>query len=204
VGSFCRGSRSKHPSASDAATRAPVKVEPPRKEPKPPQPPAEPLNLERELERRGTNNDRRIDVLLSEMEDLKRSMNDLGRSNSARSESFGGLYAELTILGIDSALAEELVTSASDRDASPAEVRKRVRSMLAERIMIDAPRRADCKIPIGECVCRSHGVGKTTTIAKLAAQASALYNKKVALITYGYAAGWRPRSAFSIRRSAKR
>jgi len=170
-------------SAATAAARAPVKIEPPRKELKPPQPPAEPLNLERELERRGTNNDRRIDALLSEMEELKRSMKDLGRSNSMRNESFGGLYGELTILGIDSGLAEELVSSASDRDASPAEVRRRVRSMLAERILIDAPAELTAKSRMVSVFVGPTGVGKTTTIAKLAGQASALYNKKVALIT---------------------
>ena len=174
---------SKAPSAATAAARAPVKIEPPRKEAKPPQPPAEPLNLERELERRGTPSDRRIDALLSEMEELKRSMKDLGRSNSVRNDSFGGLYGELTILGIDSGLAEELVSSASDRDASPAEVRKRVRSMLAERIMIDAPAELTAKSRLVSVFVGPTGVGKTTTIAKLAAQASALYSKKVALIT---------------------
>jgi flagellar biosynthesis protein FlhF len=167
--------------AATAAARAPVPTEP-KKESKPQQPQAEPLNLKQEIELRGSKPDRRIDVLLSEMEELKRSMKDLGRAKPGKTD-FGGLYAELMILGIDSGLAEELVMAASDRDTSPGEVRKRVRSMLADRIMIDAPAELVAKSRLVSVFVGPTGVGKTTTIAKLAGQAAAVYNKKVALIT---------------------
>jgi flagellar biosynthesis protein FlhF len=168
--------------AATAAVRALVPKEP-RKESKTQQPAAEPLNLEKEIALRGTRPDRRIDVLLSEMEDLKRTMKDLGRTKPAKGDSGGGLYGELMILGIDSGLAEELVMAATDRDASPGEVRRRVRSMLADRIMIDAPAELVAKSRMVSVFVGPTGVGKTTTIAKLAGQAAALHNKKVALIT---------------------
>jgi flagellar biosynthesis protein FlhF len=147
----------------------------------------EPLNLEQDLEndrvRRGSLPDRRIDMLLEEMDDLKRSVRSLGKAIPSKSDPSGGLYGELVSQGIDPETADHLIVTASNGDPSPTESRNRVRRMLADMIVIDPPAELQAKARMISVFVGPTGVGKTTTIAKIAGQAVARYNKKVALIT---------------------
>jgi flagellar biosynthesis protein FlhF len=143
----------------------------------------EPLNLEQDIARRASLPDRRIDMLLCDMDDLKRSVRSLGRAIPSKADPSGGLYGELVSQGIDPELADRLIVSSSEGDPSPSESRNRVRRMLAELIVIDPPAELQAKTRMVSVFVGPTGVGKTTTIAKIAGQAVARHNKKVALIT---------------------
>jgi flagellar biosynthesis protein FlhF len=151
------------------------------------EPKAEPLNLEKDMKRdtarRGSLPDRRIDMLLEEMDDLKRSVRSLGRAIPSKADPSGGLYGELVSQGIDPELADRLIVSASEGDPSPSESRNRVRRMIAEMIVIDPPAELQARARMVSVFVGPTGVGKTTTIAKIAGQAAARFSKKVALIT---------------------
>jgi flagellar biosynthesis protein FlhF len=155
--------------------------------PQKPAPKAEPMNLEEDLvrdkARRSGLPDRRIDQLLEEMDDLKRSVRSLGKAIPSKADPSGGLYGELVSQGIDPETADHLIVSASEGDPSPSEARNRVRRMLADMIVIDPPAELQAKARMVSVFVGPTGVGKTTTIAKIAGQAVARYNKKVALIT---------------------
>jgi flagellar biosynthesis protein FlhF len=150
-------------------------------------PKVEPMNLEEDLAkdkvRHGGLPDRRIDLLLEEMDDLKRSVRSLGKAIPSKADPSGGLYGELVSQGIDAETADHLIVTASDGDPSPSEARNRVRRMLADLIVIDPPAELQAKARMVSVFVGPTGVGKTTTIAKIAGQAVARYNKKVALIT---------------------
>jgi len=150
-------------------------------------PKAEPMNLDRDLERdkarRNSLPDRRIDMLLEEMDDLKRSVRSLGKALPSKADPSGGLYGELVSQGIDPETADHLIVTSSNGDPSPSEARNRVRRMLADMIVIDPPAELQAKARMISVFVGPTGVGKTTTIAKIAGQAVARYNKKVALIT---------------------
>jgi flagellar biosynthesis protein FlhF len=152
-----------------------------------PAPKVEPMNLEEDLARdkarRSSLPDRRIDMLLEEMDDLKRSVRSLGKAIPSKSDPSGGLYGELVSQGIDPETADHLIVTASNGDPSPTESRNRVRRMLADMIVIDPPAELQAKARMISVFVGPTGVGKTTTIAKIAGQAVARYNKKVALIT---------------------
>jgi flagellar biosynthesis protein FlhF len=75
------------------------------------------------------------------------------------------------------------MVSASAENTSPGETRNRVRKMLAEMLVIEAPAELQAKGRIVSVFVGPTGAGKTTTIAKIAGQAVARFNKKVALIT---------------------
>jgi flagellar biosynthesis protein FlhF len=147
----------------------------------------EPMNLEEDLAkdkaRRGGLPDRRIDLLLEEMDDLKRSVRSLGKAIPSKADPGGGLYGELVSQGIDPETADHLIVTASNGDPSPTEARNRVRRILADMIVIDPPAELQAKARMVSVFVGPTGVGKTTTIAKIAGQAVARYNKKVALIT---------------------
>jgi flagellar biosynthesis protein FlhF len=147
----------------------------------------EPMNLEEDVAkdkaRRGGLPDRRIDLLLEEMDDLKRSVRSLGKAIPSKADPGGGLYGELVSQGIDPETADHLIVTASNGDPSPTEARNRVRRMLADMIVIDPPAELQAKARMVSVFVGPTGVGKTTTIAKIAGQAVARYNKKVALIT---------------------
>jgi flagellar biosynthesis protein FlhF len=157
--------------------------------PPPPKPAlkVEPMNLEEDLvrdkARRNSLPDRRIDLLLEEMDELKRSVRSLGKAIPSKSDPSGGLYGELVSQGIDAETADHLIVTASNGDPSPTEARNRVRRMLADMIVIDPPAELQAKARMVSVFVGPTGVGKTTTIAKIAGQAVARYNKKVALIT---------------------
>jgi flagellar biosynthesis protein FlhF len=127
--------------------------------------------------------DRRIDELLEEMGELKRSVRILGKTLPSRTHETGALYGELVSQGIDSDLAEKLVSAASSRNSSADESRDRVRKMIAEMIVVDPPAELDARGRIVSSFVGPTGVGKTTTIAKVAAHAVARMKKKVALIS---------------------
>jgi len=141
------------------------------------------MDLERERSRRNSLPDRRIDMLLEEMDDLKRSVRSLGKALPSKADPSGGLYGELVSQGIDPETADHLIVTTSNGDPSPSEARNRVRRMLAEMIVIDPPAELQAKARMISVFVGPTGVGKTTTIAKIAGQAVARYNKKVALIT---------------------
>jgi flagellar biosynthesis protein FlhF len=147
----------------------------------------EPMNLERDFERdkarRNSLPDRRIDMLLEEMDGLKRSVRSLGKALPSKADPSGGLYGELVSQGIDPETADHLIVTASNGDPSPSEARNRVRRLLAEMIVIDPPAELQAKARMISVFVGPTGVGKTTTIAKIAGQAVTRYNKKVALIT---------------------
>ncbi|HLQ77563.1 MAG TPA: flagellar biosynthesis protein FlhF [Terriglobia bacterium] len=148
-----------------------------------PIPKAEPLNLEVEIARRNASPDRRIDLLLEEMDDLKKSVRSLGRAIPSKSDSESGLYGELVSRGIDADLADRLIAKASETDPSPGEIRNVVRRLLADMLVIEPPAELQAKSRIVSVFVGPTGVGKTTTIAKIAGQAAAKHHKKVALIT---------------------
>jgi flagellar biosynthesis protein FlhF len=128
--------------------------------------------------------DRRIDELLEEMDELKRSVRILGKTLPPKGSEMGGsLYGELVSQGIDSDLADRLVATASRGNPSPTQVRDRVRHLLADMIVIDPPAELMAKGRIVSVFVGPAGAGKTTTIAKIAGHASARLKKKVALIS---------------------
>jgi flagellar biosynthesis protein FlhF len=128
--------------------------------------------------------DRRIDELLEEMDELKKSVRMLGKTLPGKSHEMGGsLYGELVSQGIDSDLADKLVTAASRGNPSPTEARERVLRLMADMIIIDPPAELAAKGRVVSAFVGPTGVGKTTTIAKIAGHASARLKKKVALIS---------------------
>jgi flagellar biosynthesis protein FlhF len=145
---------------------------------------AEPNDMDdRPVTTRRAPNDRRIDLLLEEMDEVKRSLKTLGKSMPARTENGGGLYGELVNQGIESEMAESLIQSASRGNPTPNELRSRVRRLLGDMIVVDPPAELHAKSRIVSVFVGPTGVGKTTTIAKIAGQATTRFKKKVALIT---------------------
>lgn len=171
------------PVASAAAATAPAPARMPK--------PAEPKDMDDTpvTTRRSSVNDRRIDLLLEEMDEVKRSLKTIGKSMPTRpsgpsggAES-GGLYHELVNQGIESDMAESLIGSASRGNPTPGELRSRVRRLLGDMIVVDPPAELHAKGRIVSVFVGPTGVGKTTTIAKIAGQATTRFKKKVALIT---------------------
>ncbi len=147
--------------------------------------PAEPLDMDDApvVTRRGLN-DRRIDLLLEELDEVKRSLKTIGKAMPARSnEEGGGLYNELLNQGIEAEMAESLIQSASRGNPTPGELRSRVRRLLGDMIVVDPPAELHAKGRVVSVFVGPTGVGKTTTIAKIAGQAATRFKKKVALIT---------------------
>jgi flagellar biosynthesis protein FlhF len=170
------------------ATAAAVATAPaPLKMPKP----AEPKDMDDMpvTTRRNPVNDRRIDLLLEEMDEVKRSLKTIGKSMPARPSGpsgdaqGGGVYHELVNQGIDSEMAESLIQSASRGNPSPGELRSRVRRLLGDMIVVDPPAELHAKGRVVSVFVGPTGVGKTTTIAKIAGQATTRFKKNVALIT---------------------
>jgi flagellar biosynthesis protein FlhF len=167
------------PVAAAAVAVAPA----PTKMPKP----AEPMDMDDTpgVTRRLAN-DRRIDLLLEEMDEVKRSLKTIGKSMPARPSreaEGGGLYHELVNQGVDAEMAEGLIQSASRGNPTPGELRSRVRRLLGDMIVVDPPAELHAKGRVVSVFVGPTGVGKTTTIAKIAGQAATRFKKKVALIT---------------------
>jgi flagellar biosynthesis protein FlhF len=126
--------------------------------------------------------DLRMDQLIEEITELKSSFRSLSKSIPAQSH-FGGIFAELVRQGIDHELADHLVTTASRGNPAPSELRGRVRRLLADQLIIAAPAELQAKTAMVSAFVGPTGVGKTTTIAKIAGHAAIRLKKRVALIS---------------------
>lgn len=126
--------------------------------------------------------DARMDELIDEIAELKKSFRTFSKAIPATSEH-GGLFAELLSQGIDADLADHLITTASRGKPAPSELRERVRRLLADQIVIAPPAELHAKARMVSVFVGPTGVGKTTTIAKIAGHAALRMRKKVALIS---------------------
>jgi flagellar biosynthesis protein FlhF len=126
--------------------------------------------------------DQNMDALISEIAELKKSFRSLSKAIPAKSES-GGLFSELVSQGIEHDLADQLISTASYGNPAPTELRTRVRRMIADQLIIAPPAELHAKSQIVSAFVGSTGVGKTTTIAKIAGHAAVRMKKKVALIS---------------------
>ena len=129
------------------------------------------------------HNDNRIEELLDEIGELKRSVRLIGNAMPGHNQETGGIYAELVGQGVDHEIADHLVAAASHGNPAPTEMRDRVRKALGELLIIDAPAEFVGKARTVSVFVGPTGAGKTTTIAKLAAHAKVRYKKRVALIS---------------------
>jgi flagellar biosynthesis protein FlhF len=127
--------------------------------------------------------DQRMDTLIDEISALKKSFRTFSKAMPSKSEPGGGLYAELLGQGIDHDLADHLISTASRGKPAPTEQRERVRRLLADQIVIAPPAELQAKTRMVSAFVGPTGVGKTTTIAKIAGHASIRMKKKVALIS---------------------
>jgi flagellar biosynthesis protein FlhF len=131
-----------------------------------------------------TRPDRRIDDLLQEMDELKRSLRIIGKTIPSKStESGGSIFGELVNHGIDADLADNLLTAASRGNPAPGQMRDRVLRLLADMLVIDPPAELVARSRIVSVFVGPAGAGKTTTIAKIAGHAGARLRKKVALVS---------------------
>jgi flagellar biosynthesis protein FlhF len=126
--------------------------------------------------------DPRMEELIGEIGELKKSMRSLSKAIPAKAES-GGLFAELVTNGIDHDWADHLITTASRGNPAPSELRERVRRLLADQLIIAPPAELRAKTTIVSAFVGPTGVGKTTTIAKIAGHAAIRMKKKVAMIS---------------------
>jgi len=132
--------------------------------------------------------DTRMEELIGEIADLKKSMRSLSKAIPAKSQdNGGGLFAELVHQGIDHDLADHLITTASRGKPAPTELRERVRRLLADQVTIAAPAEFQARTRMVSAFVGPTGVGKTTTIAKIAGHASIRLKKKVAMISTDHA-----------------
>jgi flagellar biosynthesis protein FlhF len=127
--------------------------------------------------------DPRMEELIGEIGELKKSLRSLSKAIPAKSENGGGLFAELVTNGIDHDWADHLITTASRGNPAPSELRERVRRLLADQLLIAPPVELRAKTSIVSAFVGPTGVGKTTTIAKIAGHAAIRMKKKVAMIS---------------------
>jgi flagellar biosynthesis protein FlhF len=127
--------------------------------------------------------DQRMDSLMHELTELKKSLSKLSKVIPAQSEFGGGVVSELVDQGIDHDAADHLISRASLGSPAPTEIRERVRRMIAGQLIIAPPAELLAKTRLVSAFIGSTGVGKTTTIAKIAGHASIRMKKRVALIS---------------------
>jgi flagellar biosynthesis protein FlhF len=128
--------------------------------------------------------DTRMDELIDEIGELKKSFRSLSKAIPAKSDNLGGgLFAELVRQGIDHDLADHLIVTASRGNPAPTEMRERVRRLLADQLIIAPAAELHAKTRMVSAFVGSTGVGKTTTIAKIAGHAAIRMKKRVALIS---------------------
>jgi flagellar biosynthesis protein FlhF len=127
--------------------------------------------------------DVRMDDLIDEIGELKKSFRTLSKAIPGKVENTGGLYAELLGQGIDAELADHLITTGSRNKPAPTELRERVRRLLADQLIIEPPAEMHAKSRMVSVFVGPTGVGKTTTIAKIAGHAAIRMKKKVGLIS---------------------
>jgi flagellar biosynthesis protein FlhF len=135
------------------------------------------------IARRLRHNDSRMEELLDEITELKRSVRLIGKAMPGSTAEAGGIFAELVGQGVDHDLADQLVTKESRGNPSPTELRERVRRGLAERLVIDPAAELIGRTQVVSAFVGPTGAGKTTTIAKLAGHAKVRHKKRVALIS---------------------
>jgi flagellar biosynthesis protein FlhF len=127
--------------------------------------------------------DERMDELIGEISELKRTFRSLSRAIPPRKEPGAGLYAELLSQGMHAAFADHLISTASRGKPAPTELRERVRKLLGDQLVIAQPAELDANTRIVSVFVGPTGVGKTTTIAKIAGHAALRMKKRVALIS---------------------
>jgi flagellar biosynthesis protein FlhF len=128
--------------------------------------------------------DARMDDIIGEISDLKKSLRSLSHALPSRTQDFGGgLFAEMVTHGISHELADHLITTAAKGKPTPSELRDRVRRLLSDQLITAPPAELSAKARIVSIFVGPTGVGKTTTIAKIAGHASIRLKKKVALIS---------------------
>jgi flagellar biosynthesis protein FlhF len=127
--------------------------------------------------------DQRMDTLIDEIAELKKSFRTLSKTIPVNAESGGGLFAELVSRGIDHDLADYFVSTASYGKPDHSELRERVRGLIANQLIIAPAAELHAKARVVTAFVGSTGVGKTTTIAKIAGHASIRMKKKVAMIS---------------------
>jgi flagellar biosynthesis protein FlhF len=127
--------------------------------------------------------DTRMDALIDEIAELKKSFRTFSKAIPAKGEHGGGVYAELLSQGIDSDLADHLVSTASRGKPAPTELRERVRRLLTDQLVIAPASELFGKTRMVSLFVGPTGVGKTTTIAKIAGHAAIRMKKKVALVS---------------------
>jgi len=130
-----------------------------------------------------TARDPRMEALISEIGDLKKSLRSLTKAIPGKSEFAGGMFAELVSQGIDHDFADHLISTASRGNPAPSEQRSRVRRLVADQLIIAAPVELYAKTPVVSAFVGPTGVGKTTTISKIAGHAAIRMKKKVAMIS---------------------
>jgi len=144
---------------------------------------AEPADQPPRVAKRLKDNDARIEELLDEITELKRSVKLIGRAVPGHRGETGGVYAELVGQGVDHEIADNLVSGESRGNPSPKELRDRVRRALADLLIIDSPVEFLARGRTVSVFVGPTGAGKTTTIAKLAGHAKVRHKKRVALIS---------------------
>ena len=128
--------------------------------------------------------DARMDDIIGEISDLKKSLRSLSQALPSKSQDFGGgLFAEMVTSGISHELADHLITTAAKGKPTPSELRDRVRRLLSDQLVVAPPAELNARARIVSVFVGPTGVGKTTTIAKIAGHASIRLKKKVALIS---------------------
>jgi len=128
--------------------------------------------------------DERIDALLGEISELKKSFRNLSKViPAAKPEPGTGLFAELVGNGLEHDVAEQFIATASSGTPAPAELRQRVREAIAAQLIVAPPAEFHARSRMVAAFVGSTGVGKTTTIAKIAGHAAVRMKKKVALIS---------------------
>src|SRR2546428_2820946 len=130
-----------------------------------------------------TARDSRMEELIAEISDLKKSLRSLTKAIPGKSDFGDGMFAELVSQGIDHDIADHLIATASRGNPAPSEQRSFVRRLLADQLNIAAPVELYAKTPVVSAFVGPTGVGKTTTIAKIAGHAAIRMKKKVALIS---------------------
>jgi flagellar biosynthesis protein FlhF len=124
-----------------------------------------------------------MDTLIEEITELKKSFRTLSKAIPAKSEQGGGVFAELVGQGIDHDLADQMMSTASQGNPAPSELRSRLRRLIADQLIIVPPAELHSKARMVTAFVGSTGVGKTTTIAKIAGHAAVRMKKKVAMIS---------------------